>query len=129
MPDLEELYSHLEKTIRGYNVSADLSLIRAAFEYARDCHQDQVRKDGSPFVTHPLSVAQIVAELRLDTTLPYELSALKAHALPLLQGVPRSSPRLKTICRVLEQAAPLEDPLVPPGSLLREFMGGGVYVY
>ena len=32
---IQEQYSHLEKTIRGYNPSVDFSLIRTAFEYAR----------------------------------------------------------------------------------------------
>ncbi len=67
MATLEERYSHLEKTIHGYNISADLAQIRAAYEYARDCHGPQMRKDGTPFITHPLNVAQIVAEMRLDT--------------------------------------------------------------
>ena len=67
MATLEERYEHLEKTIHGYNISADFAQIRAAFEYARDHHGDQKRKDGSLFITHPLNVAQIVAEMRLDT--------------------------------------------------------------
>ena len=67
MATLEERYEHLEKTIHGYNISADLSQIRAAYEYARDQHGEQKRKDGSLFITHPLNVAQIVAEMRLDT--------------------------------------------------------------
>ena len=67
MATLEERYEHLEKTIHGYNISADFAQIRAAFEYARDHHGDQRRKDGSLFITHPLNVAQIVAEMRLDT--------------------------------------------------------------
>ena len=34
MATVEERYEHLEKTIRGYNISADFDQIRAAFEYA-----------------------------------------------------------------------------------------------
>ena len=67
MVTLEERFEHLEKTIRGYNLTVDIAPIRAAFEYARDHHGDQKRKDGTPYITHPLNVAQIVAELRLDT--------------------------------------------------------------
>ncbi len=67
MVTVEERYEHLEKTIRGYNISADLGQIRAAYEYAREHHGEQMRRDGSPYITHPLQVAQIVAEMRLDS--------------------------------------------------------------
>ena len=67
MVTVEERYEHLEKTIRGYNISADLGQIREAFEYAREHHGTQMRRDGTPFITHPLQVAQIVAEMRLDS--------------------------------------------------------------
>jgi GTP pyrophosphokinase len=67
MVTVEERYEHLEKTIRGYNISADLGQIRAAFDYAKERHGTQMRRDGSPYITHPLQVAQIVAEMRLDS--------------------------------------------------------------
>ena len=67
MVSVEERYEHLEKTIRGYNISADLTQIRAAYEYAREHHGEQMRRDGSPYITHPINVAQIVAEMRLDS--------------------------------------------------------------
>ena len=67
MVTVEERYEHLEKTIRGYNISADLGQIRAAFDYAQEHHGTQMRRDGSPYITHPLQVAQIVAEMRLDS--------------------------------------------------------------
>ena len=67
MVTVEERYEHLEKTIRGYNISADLNQIRAAYEYAREHHGEQMRRDGSPYITHPIQVAQIVAEMRLDS--------------------------------------------------------------
>ena len=65
MATVEELYEHLEKTIRGYNISADLNQIRSAFEYAQEHHGHQLRRDGTPYITHPLQVAQIEAEMRL----------------------------------------------------------------
>ena len=65
---LEESYQRLEDTVRSYNPGANFQQIRAAFDYARSSHAGQLRKDGSPFVTHPLAVAQIVAEeLHLDS--------------------------------------------------------------
>ena len=66
--DIEAMYRHLEDTVRAYNPSANFQQIRQAYEFARDHHGTQMRKDGSPFITHPLAVAQIVAEeLHLDS--------------------------------------------------------------
>ena len=67
MATVEERYQHLERTIRGYNISADFKKIREAFEYAETHHGSQMRRDGTPYITHPLNVAQIVAEMRLDS--------------------------------------------------------------
>ena len=66
--DLEQRYRKLEDTVRRYNPSANFQQIRAALEFAAKAHGAQMRKDGSPFITHPLAVAQIVAEeLHLDS--------------------------------------------------------------
>ena len=66
--DLEQRYCKLEDTVHHYNPSANFQQIRAAFEFAAKAHGPQMRKDGSPFITHPLAVAQIVAEeLHLDS--------------------------------------------------------------
>ena len=65
---IQEQYENLVKTIRGYNPAADFQHIQAAYEFAREAHKDQKRKSGEPYITHPLAVAQIVAEeLRLDS--------------------------------------------------------------
>ena len=65
---VQKQYDHLVETIRAYNPSADFAQIDAAFHYAAAHHGAQKRKDGSPFVTHPIAVAQIVAEeLHLDS--------------------------------------------------------------
>ena len=64
----QEQYDHLVETVKGYNPAAGFDQIRAAYEFADTHHAGQNRKDGSPFITHPLAVAQIVAEeLHLDT--------------------------------------------------------------
>ena len=65
---IQEQYENLEKTVRGYNPSADFARIRAAFEFAQKAHEGQKRKSGEPYIIHPLAVAQIVAEeLKLDS--------------------------------------------------------------
>src|SRR5204863_8388640 len=46
----------------------DPAVIRRAYDTAERMHRGQVRKSGDPFITHPLAVAQILAELGMDTT-------------------------------------------------------------
>ncbi|MCR5826407.1 MAG: bifunctional (p)ppGpp synthetase/guanosine-3',5'-bis(diphosphate) 3'-pyrophosphohydrolase [Oscillospiraceae bacterium] len=65
---VQEQYDHLVETIKGYNPGADFAMIDKAYRYAVEHHGAQKRKDGSPYVTHPIAVAQIVAdELHLDS--------------------------------------------------------------
>ena len=45
---------------------ADLAIIDQAVEYAQEKHKNQKRKDGSPYIIHPLAVAEIIAEIGLD---------------------------------------------------------------
>jgi len=52
--------------VAGYYPSADLPLVRRAYQFAAQAHDGQTRKSGDPYVTHPLAVAQIIAELKLD---------------------------------------------------------------
>ena len=47
--------------------NADMALIKKAVDYAHNKHITQVRKDGSPYIIHPLAVAQVVVEMGLDT--------------------------------------------------------------
>jgi len=66
MDPILERYRALEEKVKGYNPALDAQRLFAAFTYADNAHKQQQRKDGSPFVTHPLAVAEIVAELGLD---------------------------------------------------------------
>ena len=61
-----QLYEELENQIKETNPTADIKRIRDAFEFAREAHGDQKRKDGSPYITHPIAAAKIVAEMGLD---------------------------------------------------------------
>ena len=68
MMSIDQQYQKLEDTIRSYNPGADFARIRASYEFARAHHSEQRRKSGEPYITHPLAVAQIVAEeLHLDS--------------------------------------------------------------
>ena len=62
MHQLDQILSELA----GYFPSADLPLVRRAYQFAAQAHDGQTRKSGDPYVTHPLAVAQIIAELKLD---------------------------------------------------------------
>ena len=62
-----EQYERLEKTVRDYNPQADFGLIRGAYEFAEKEHRGQLRKSGEPYIIHPIAVAQIIAELKLDS--------------------------------------------------------------
>ena len=62
MHQLDQILSE----VAGYFPSADLPLVRRAYQFAAQAHDGQTRKSGDPYVTHPLAVAQIIAELKLD---------------------------------------------------------------
>jgi GTP pyrophosphokinase len=57
----------LERVAAQYLPEAELAVIRRASELAEQAHGEQLRASGEPYVTHPLSVAMILAGLRLDT--------------------------------------------------------------
>ena len=66
METFEEHYASMRDTILKCMPNADMALIDKAVNYARVKHRDQLRKDGSPYIIHPLAVAEIVAEMGLD---------------------------------------------------------------
>ena len=67
METFAEHYGAMCATILHRMPGADLELIDRAVDYARNKHKDQTRKDGSPYIIHPLAVAAIVTEMGLDT--------------------------------------------------------------
>ena len=66
METFEDHYASMHKAIMKHMPSADMALIDKAVEYANAKHQYQKRKDGSPYIIHPLAVAENVAEMGLD---------------------------------------------------------------
>ncbi len=62
----EEAYKRLEAAIGQGTQIKSTERIRRAYEFARASHGDQLRKDGSPYITHPIAAAVIVAEMGLD---------------------------------------------------------------
>ena len=66
METFEEHYDSMMDTFRKRMPDADFALIDKAVDYANKKHAAQKRKDGSPYIIHPLAVAQIVTEMGLD---------------------------------------------------------------
>ncbi len=56
----------LVEKVRAYNPRTDGPLIRAAYDYGGQMHEGQYRRSGEPYFTHPVAVASILAEMRLD---------------------------------------------------------------
>ena len=66
METFEQHYASMRATIENRMPGADMALVDRAVEYANDKHKQQKRKDGSPYIIHPLAVAEIVTEMGLD---------------------------------------------------------------
>jgi len=62
----EGLIEPLLATVAEYNPDVNSDLIRRAFASSAAAHEGQQRRSGEPFIHHPLGVAQVLAELRLD---------------------------------------------------------------
>ncbi|MFP5376381.1 MAG: RelA/SpoT family protein, partial [Acidimicrobiia bacterium] len=65
-PDAPDELAPLVAAYRRRHPKADLGLVERAFDAAARAHVDQVRKSGEAYISHPVAVATIVAELGLD---------------------------------------------------------------
>lgn len=59
-------FEDVERKVERYHPDADLDLLRRAYIYSAKSHKDQVRASGEPYLIHPLSVGDILADMRLD---------------------------------------------------------------
>jgi GTP pyrophosphokinase len=59
-------FEDLLDKVRGYSPDADLELLRGAYVFSALEHKGQVRHSGEPYLVHPLEVADILADLKLD---------------------------------------------------------------
>ena len=62
----DTMFLSLKEAVENGNITMDIDRITAAYEYARAAHEGQLRKDGSPYVTHCVAAAQIALEMGLD---------------------------------------------------------------
>ena len=63
------------RSIGGYiDDKESLAIVRRAYEFAARCHGEQKRRSGEPYITHPISVAIILSDMKVD--IPSIVSAL-----------------------------------------------------
>ena len=58
--------SDLVEKIQAYHPTADVALIQRAYDFSNEVHQGQKRLSGEPFFIHPMAVADLIADLKLD---------------------------------------------------------------
>ncbi len=76
---MQRTLEQVEEELHARYPQADLSPIAAAFAFAVEAHGEQKRASGEPYVSHPLAVAMILAELGLD---PVAVAAAFLHDVP-----------------------------------------------
>ena len=67
---------HLLRTVRANHPKGDLAVIERAYAVAAKAHEGQLRRSGEPYITHPVAVAQILADLGLG---PRAIAAALLH--------------------------------------------------
>ena len=60
-------FAHLTDRLKKYLPSAEIARIKEAFRFADAAHLGQFRKSGEPYITHPVAVAELLAEWKLDS--------------------------------------------------------------
>lgn len=60
------LFESLREVAVGYLSNDQVEILKQAYLLGRDAHEGQFRSSGEPYITHPLAVARLLAELRLD---------------------------------------------------------------
>lgn len=61
-------FRHLIDTIHSYLPQADCEDVTKAYHAAEEAHKEQHRVSGEPYILHPLAVAQVLADMKIDTT-------------------------------------------------------------
>lgn len=133
--DLEESFNTLIAQIKDYNPSTNHTLLRKAYLYARSAHVLQKRSSGEPFLTHPLNVALILTEFKVDDStivaallhdvledtaiLPENLSAIFGHEITSLVSSLTKLKRLNAVSKEVFQARNFRKVLLAMASDIR----------
>ena len=62
----EQRFAVLQEATQSYLTEDEQQMLKHAFEFAREAHKGQTRKSGEPFIAHPVEVAIILADLKMD---------------------------------------------------------------
>jgi len=65
---MDDRFEELKEKIKKYNPGCDIELLDKAYAMAKKAHEGQFRESGEPYITHPVEVAHILADLELDCT-------------------------------------------------------------
>ncbi|WP_227172596.1 RelA/SpoT family protein [Marinobacter sp. CA1] len=84
----EQTVEGLARELSSYLDSSRVNQVRRAYYYAEQAHEGQKRRSGEPYVTHPLAVASILADLRLDHQ---SLMAAMLHDVIEDTGIPKEA--------------------------------------
>ncbi len=66
--EIDQRFDALLRQVHANRPSEDVSLIRKAWEFCVQHHEGQMRASGEPYIVHPLEVAEVLAEMKLDAT-------------------------------------------------------------
>lgn len=103
-----ELFAPLKDIIRQYMMPAQIERVEKAFLLAKDGHEGQIRSSGEPYITHPVAVACILADMRFDT------ETIKAALLhDVIEDTPYTSEQLRkefgeTVTAIVEGVTKLD---------------------
>src|ERR1035438_6385076 len=61
-------FEALLKHVQANRPTEDVTLIRKAWEFCVKHHEGQMRASGEPYIIHPLEVAEVLAEMKMDAT-------------------------------------------------------------
>src|SRR5580704_17095032 len=86
---VSERFEALLKHAQSNRPSDDVSMIRKAWEFCVQHHEGQMRASGEPYVIHPLEVAEVLAEMKLD---PTAIAAGLLH--DALEDTPATNPEI-----------------------------------
>ncbi|HHO70054.1 MAG TPA: bifunctional GTP diphosphokinase/guanosine-3',5'-bis pyrophosphate 3'-pyrophosphohydrolase [Halothiobacillus sp.] len=99
---LNALFSPLEKHLAEYLKPQQIARIRDAFLFSAEAHAGQMRQSGEPYITHPIAVAHILADLRMD-----EATLIAAILHDVIEDTPTA--REEIVHRFSEEVARLVD--------------------
>ncbi|MFH1675849.1 MAG: HD domain-containing protein, partial [bacterium] len=121
--DLDPRVERIITRLRESNPKVDYSLIIRAYKFAEIAHRDQTRKSGDPYISHPLEVAQILADFKVD---PEVIAASLLH--DVLEDTDTSEDTIKSefggeilnLVQGVTKLTHLEEELLPTDSDNRE---------